>query len=203
MLKLYSAPRTRSIRVAWLLEELKLEYELIQGEFKPTGSNFYIQETPTGKYPTIDDEGLILIESGAICEYLLDKYGDAGLRPDRGTNSYGEYLQWMYFADATAFAPLGIVVWLTLYRDDTDQNMHLVHDAKERAKSGLAYLEDHLEGRNWILGDQFSAADIMMAFTLQAADALGVLTDFPTLTSYLSRLRNRETFTIAAKKTGN
>lgn len=203
MLKLYSAPRTRSFRVAWLLEELEVDYELVQGEFKRTGSSFYIQQTPTGKFPTLDDDGFIMIESCAIAEYLMEKYGDHGLRPTKGTTQYGEYLQWMYFADATAFAPLGIVVWLTLYRDDAEENQELINDARERAGSGFQYLEQALENKTWLLGDHFTAADIMMSFTLMSAEALKILPAFPGLTAYLERLRAREKFDVAIAKTGN
>lgn len=79
MLKLYSAPRTRSIRIAWLLEEMGQPYELINSEFIPTSDEFFIQKTPTGKYPTIDDNGFVMFESGAIAEYLLEKYGDGSV----------------------------------------------------------------------------------------------------------------------------
>lgn len=203
MLKLYSAPRTRSFRVAWLLEELGIDYELIQGEFQRTGSSFYIQKTPTGKFPTLDDDGFIMIESCAIAEYLMDKYGDQGLRPERGTTQYGEYLQWMYFADATAFAPLGIVVWLSVYRDDAADNQALIKDAVERARSGFQYLEQALKDNRYLLGDQLSAADIMMSFTLMSAEALQILEAFPRLSDYLARLRSLETFGITLEKTGN
>lgn len=73
MLKLYSAPRTRSIRVAWLLEEMDMRYQLISGEFRQTGSRFFIEATPTRKYPTIDDDGVVMMESGANVEHLQDK----------------------------------------------------------------------------------------------------------------------------------
>lgn len=66
-----------------------------------------------------------MMESGAIVEHLQDKYGDRGLRPARGTERYSEYLQWLHYVDATAFAPLGLLVGLTVYRDyaeDTEFN---------------------------------------------------------------------------------
>ncbi len=97
MLKLHSAPRTRRIRIAWLLEKLGKAYELSTGEFSQT--------TPTGKCPTIDDDGFITFESDAIVEYLLKKYIDSTFSPERGDPERGEFLQWMYFADATAFSP--------------------------------------------------------------------------------------------------
>ena len=141
MLKLYAAPRTRSLRVAWLLEELGTEYEVILSDFVPTRSRFFIQQTPTGKFPTIDDDGFILFESGAIVEYLLEKHGETTLVPAPGSREKGEWLQWVHFADGTAFPPLGIVIWLAVYRDDADQHPALIEDARQRARTAFELLE--------------------------------------------------------------
>ena len=202
MLKLYCAPRTRSIRISWLLEELDVDYELISSEFVQTKETFFIQQTPTGKYPTIDDEGFIMFESGAIIEYLLDKHPGSSLAPERGTRDYGEFLQWMYFADATAFSPLGIVIWLSVYRDDAAAHPDLIEDARNRAISGLSVLEQHLRDKTYLVGDQFSGADIMMAFTVMAAKLLGLIAADSTLDTYVSRLQTRPAFGIALEKTG-
>ncbi len=202
MLKLYSAPRTRSIRVAWLLEELGVEYELVSENFVPTKSEFFIQNTPTGKFPTIDDDGFIMFESGAIIQYLLDKYDDVSLIPASGTHQRGEFLQWMYFADATAFSPLGILVWLTVYRDDAMSHPQLIEDARHRASAGFDLLEKHLQNREWLVDEKFTAADIMVGFTLSAAKLLGIIDDDSILDQYLTRLQSRPAFAIAYEKTG-
>lgn len=202
MLKLYAAPRTRSLRVAWLLEELDAEYEVVLSEFQPTVSRFFIQNTPTGKFPTIDDEGLILFESGAILEYLLEKYGDRTLVPAPGTRHKGEWLQWMHFADGTAFPPLGIVIWLAVYRDDADRYPELIEAARERALTAFEVLEQRLGDRPWILGDTFSAADIMLGFTLLAARLLGLITSGSALAGYLDRIEARPAYQRALTRTG-
>lgn len=201
-LKLYAAPRTRSLRVAWLLEELGADYDVISCEFRPTGSEFFIQQTPTGKLPTIDDDGFILFESGAILEYLMEKHPGSDLVPPPGTREKGEWLQWMHFAEATAFPPLGIVVWLTLYRDDADRHQTLIEDARHRAATAFGVVERRLEGRQWLLGERFTAADIMLGFTLLAARLLGVLQTESALGRYLERLEARPAFQRALSRTG-
>jgi glutathione S-transferase len=201
-LKLYAAPRTRSLRVAWLLEELGVDYEVVLSAFQPTPTRFFIQATPTGKFPTIDDDGFILFESGAIIEYLLEKHADTTLVPPPGTREKGEWLQWLHFADATAFAPLGIVIWLTVYRDDAAAHSQLVADARQRASTAFEVLADRLAGREWILGDRFSAADIMLGFTLLAARLLGIVAADSTLGGYLQRLEARPAFQRALERTG-
>jgi len=201
-LKLYAAPRTRSLRVAWLLEELGADYEVILAEFKPTRSEFFIQATPTGKFPTIDDDGFVLFESGAIIEYLLERHGANDLMPPPGTREKGEWLQWMHFADSTAFSPLGIVIWLSVYRDDAAEHPALIEDARRRAGTAFALLERRLAGREWILGERFTAADIMLGFTLLAARLLGIVAADSNLGRYLERLEARPAFQRGLSRTG-
>ena len=201
-LKLYAAPRTRSLRVAWLLEELGADYEVILSEFRPTRSEFFVQQTPTGKFPTIDEDGFILFESGAILEYLLERHGDTTLVPPPGTREKGEWLQWLHFADGTAFPPLGIVIWLAVYRDDGARHGELIDDSRRRAMAAFGVLERHLAGREWLLGEQFSAADIMVGFTLLAARLLGLVDADSELARYLGRLESRPAFQRALERTG-
>jgi glutathione S-transferase len=195
MIKLYYAPRTRAVRILWLLEELGLPYELERGEFLPPAKAFFAQHTPLGKFPTIEDGDVVMCESGAIVEYILERYGDGRLAPPIGSPQRAAFLQWIHFAESTAFPPLGILVWLTRYRSDTEQHTALVDDTRGRAAAGLDFLQHHLGQQQYLLGDDFSAADIMMGFTLVAARALGVLDErYPTLDAYLARLQGRPAF---------
>ena len=195
MIKLYYAPRTRAVRILWLLEELGLPYELERGEFLPPAKSFFAQHTPLGKFPTIEDGDVVMCESGAIVEYILERYGDGRLAPPIGSPQRAAFLQWIHFAESTAFPPLGILVWLTRYRSDTEQHTALVDDTRGRAAAGLDFLQHHLGQKQYLLGDDFSAADIMMGFTLVAARVLGVLDErYPTLDAYLARLQGRPAF---------
>jgi glutathione S-transferase len=200
MIKLWFAPRTRSVRVLWLLEEMGLPYELARVTFKPTSSAFFSQSTPTGKLPVIEDGDVLMSESGAILEYLLERYdGDAKFAPAIGDPLRGDFLRWMYFSESTLYPPIGIVVWMTIYRDDADNHLDLVMDAKGRAGQGLDVVQDHLKTNDYLLGDTFCAADIMMGFTLLAADVVGVLPQTHDATrAYLARLGERPAFLTAA-----
>lgn len=195
MIKLYHAPRTRSVRVLWLLEELGLPYELARVEFRPPASAFFSQATPLGKLPTVEDGDVLLCESGAIVEYILERYGEGRLAPPVGSPQRAAFLQWLHFAESTAFPPLGIVVWLARYRGEAEQHASLIEDARARARTGLDFLQRELGARTYLLGAEFSAADIMMGFTLVAARLLGVLDDrYPALRAYLERLEARPAF---------
>ncbi len=95
MIKLYHSPRTRSVRIYWLLEEPGLPYELKTVDFTPETlkSSEYLQVNPLGKVPSIQDNGLTMFESGAILEYILEKYGKGRLAPAPGAPARGPFLQ--------------------------------------------------------------------------------------------------------------
>ncbi len=192
MIKLWYAPRTRSVLVLWLLEELGLPYELERVEFVPPAREFFAQKTPLGKLPVIEDGDVVMCESGAIVEYLLERYGQGRLAPRPGSPVRAAYLQWLHFAESTAFPPLGIVVWLSVYRNEGPALAPLIEDARARAAMGLDFLQRELSSKRYLLGDEFSAADVMMGFTLVAARMLGVLDHrFPALADYVARLEAR------------
>ena len=141
MIKLYFAPRTRSLRILWLLEELGLPYELKRIEFERTSDRFFVQKTPTGKLPTLEDGDVLMCESGAIVQHLLERYGEGRLAPAPGAPERARFLQWLHFAESTAFPPLGITVWLTQYRYDSEGYGTIIKDARTRAAAVAACAE--------------------------------------------------------------
>lgn len=192
MLKLYHAPRTRALRILWLLEELELPFELVSVPFAAPAREFFAQQTPLGKIPTIEDDGIVMCESGAIVQYVLERHGNGRLEPAVGEPGRAAYLQWLHFAEATAYQPIGILAWLTRYRDDAADHIALLDDVRHRAAAGLAFLEEAIGEGPWLLGERFTAADVMMGFTLLAARMLGVLDErYPQLVRYLDRLQGR------------
>jgi glutathione S-transferase len=193
MLRLYYAPRTRSVRVRWLLEELGLPHELLRVEFRP-GTTFS-QATPLGKLPVLEDGETVIGESGAILEYILERHASGRLAPPVGSAQRGEFLQWLHFAEGTAFPPLSVLIWHGIYRKDADRVPLAIEAARERAASVLAVIEKHLSSREYLLGSEFSAADVMLGFTLAAAQFLGVLdARYPATLAYLERLTQRPAY---------
>jgi len=197
MIKLWFAPRTRAVRVRWLLEELGLPHELVRVDFNRPAHTF-AQSTPLGKLPVIEDDGAVIGESGAIVEYVLERYGNGRLAPPIGSPLRGEFLQWVHFAESTAFSPVGVVVWHTLYEQNADRFPDVIQSARGRALEAFGFVEKRLEGRDYLLGADFSGADVMMGFTLFAARALGVLDDrYANVNRYLARLEQRPAFQTA------
>ncbi len=197
MLRLYFAPRTRAVRVRWLLEELGLPYELERVEFVvPT--RMFAQATPVGKIPVLEDDGVTIFESGAILEYILERHGEGRLAPPIGSPLRGPFLQWMHYAEGTAAPPMSVILWHVFYRGDAGEFPGFIDAWRERAHDGLLVVERALAGNDYLLGAEFSAADIMIGFTLGAARILGVLDDrLPNLAAYLARLEGRPAFQAA------
>jgi glutathione S-transferase len=191
MIKLYHAQRTRSIRIVWLLEELGIPYELASVAFIPPRYSFE-QNTPAGKFPVIEDGGLTMFESGAILEYLIEKYGNGRLAPAIGTPDRGRYLQWVHFAEATALPPIGDLTRHTILLPETARLPQVAEDGRVRAINALNVLERALAAKEYLIGNEFSGADIMMGYFLMAARMLGVIgTAHPNVGAYWERLAAR------------
>lgn len=199
MIKLYHAPMTRSVRVRWLLEELGLPYELETIDFVPPAKGFFSQKTPLGKLPVIEDDGAVICESGAIVEYILERYGEGRLGPPVGSPGRGAFLQWIHFAEGTVYPPLGTIVWHTFYRQDAAKIPEVIEDARGRAGSALTFLSQQMGGSQWVLGEEFSAADIMLGYALAIARFVKVLDDFEPLGAYLERLEARPAYQRATE----
>jgi len=198
MLKVYHAARTRSIRILWLLEELGLPYEIEKVAFTPKPMPFG-QSAPFGKVPALSDGDMTMFESGAMVEYILERYGNGRLAPAVGHGDRPAYLQWLHFAESTAFAPVSVVVWMKLYRQDAEQNAAIIADAQVRAAVAFEFLEKHMGDHDYLLPSGFSAADIMMGFTLNAARAFGIIDEkFAKLDAYSKRLAARPALVKAA-----
>ena len=202
MITLYHSPRTRSVRVLWLLEELGLPYELKAVPFTEEAlkSPDYLKLNPFGKVPALTDGDLTMFESGAIVEYLLERYGQGRLAPPVGTAERGAFLQWVHFAEATLMAPLGAMAQHMIFLPEAERIPAVVADSQAKLKGLLTAVEAALGGKAYILGGTFSAADIMLGYSLLLTKWFGMLADFPTLHAYMARLEERPTLqkTLAA-----
>lgn len=197
MLKVYHAPNTRSVRIVWLCEELGIPYELETLAFDPKDlkSEAYLAVHPLGKVPSIDDDGLILNESGAITQYLLSKHGNGRMEPRPGTPEYGTYLHWLHFAEATFMVPLGNIAQHGFIRPEDQRIPKVLEEAQENAVKMLGIVDKALEGKDYICGKEFTAADTMLGYDLLLCKMFGLLgDDFPNAKAYFERLATRDGF---------
>lgn len=201
MIRIYHAPNTRSIRIIWLCEELGLPYQVDKIDFSPAyrHSPAYRALNPVGKVPAIADGDFTMFESGAIVEYLLERYGQGRLRPAPGTHDSARYLQWSWFAEATFARPLGDIAQHTVVRPESERIPAVAADGKARALLCLDALEVAIAGKQFLLGDAFTAADIIMGYTLFLARRFNVMQAgaHPAANAYYDRLLARPAYAKA------
>lgn len=194
MINLYHSPRTRSVRIYWLLEELGVPYQLETLAFTPDALKGpeYLKVHPLGKLPAIQDGDVTMFESGAILEYILEQYGNGRLAPAPGSAARAAFLQWVHFAEATATPPLADIAQHMLFKPEAERIPAVIADAQARVAVVLGALEQALAGKQYLLGSEFSAADIMMGYSLLLVKWFGLLTpEYPNVTAYLARLQQR------------
>ena len=187
MLKLYHNPMTRSLRVLWLLEELGLDYSLESVEFvPPVEGKLFAQKTPTGRFPTLEDGEITIGESGAIIEYLIERYGEGRLAPPIGSPLRAKYLQWMHFPEGT------INPYVNAIRRFAPVTPAIVAAMREELDIAIALVDDELTYNTYIVGNDFTGADIMLAVSLLSVNSLGSLVEnYTNIVAYFARLQSR------------
>ena len=202
MLKVHHLNNSRSQRILWLLEELNAPYEIVQYQRMspvPLAPPELKSVHPLGKSPVITDDGDAIAESGAIVEYILDKYGNGRLRPEAGTRDRVKYMEWMHYAEGSAMLPLLMNMYMGFLGEAAAP---LRPRVESEIANHLSYLESAIRGRDFFVGRDLTGADIQLTFVLEAADAGGVLKDYPALAGYLSRMQARPAYRRAIDKGG-
>jgi glutathione S-transferase len=203
MIVIHHLNNSRSQRILWLLEELGLEYRLEKYQRDPK-TNLAPPELraihPLGKSPVMQDGGLILPESGAIIEYLLEKYGDGRLAPQPNTPERVRYLYWMHFSEGTLMLHLVSRLYLTRVGEAAKAMQGRV---EVMIGNELDLVEDELGRSSHIAGEVFSAADIQMGFPLEFAVFAGLASDRHTrLHDYVGRMQARPAYRRAIETGG-
>lgn len=198
MLKIYHVAGTRSVRPIWLCFELDLDFEIVPIDFSSAyrDSLEWRSISPAGKVPALTDGDVAMFESGAMLEFILDRYGEDRLRPEKGTPESAEYLQWSWFAEATLSRPLGFMRAMKLVNavsKGEEEVGAIAADGEKKAQAALQAVEQGLADREFLVGTGFTAADIMTGYSLDLLNHLYPLTDnYPQTAAYLSRLKARE-----------
>ena len=202
MVKIYHVAGTRGLRAIWTCEELAIPYEVEVISFDAAfrASPKWRKLNPVGKVPAMTDGELVMFESGAMVQYLVDRYGQGKLQPKPGTPDHAHYLQWSWFAEATFSRPLGEVVNHGREFPGDRRITEVVDEMKNRATLSLEAVAEEISDKQYLVAEEFSAADIMMGYTIMLADRL---LDKPLpdkIIPYWERLNEREGFTIAQAK---
>ncbi len=217
MIVVHHLNNSRSQRVLWLLEELGLDYEIkrYERDRKTMLAPAALRAVhPLGKSPVVTDGDLTLAESGAIVEYLVERYGEGCLAPSRQLPDYLRYRYWLHYAEGSLMPPL--LLKLVFDKIETAPMPFfvkpVVRAVSGKAKSSfimpqitthLAYLEAELGKAKWFVNDDFSAADVQLSFPIEAAAARGGLdASRPRLMDYLKRIHGRPAYKKAVERGG-
>jgi len=217
MITVHHLTNSRSQRVLWLLEELGLEYEIVRYERNPKtmlAPPELKKIHPLGKSPVVVDGDAVLAESGAVIEYLLEKYGAGRLKPAAGTQDKLRWTYFLHYAEGSMMAPL--LMKLVFDRVETSPAPFFVKPIargiarkvkgsyiQPQIEQHLKFLEGELGQRDWFAGAEFSAADIQMSFPLEAAAARGGLDSaYPNLTAFLTHIHARPAYQRALDRGG-
>jgi len=202
MLKVHHLNNSRSQRILWLLEELAAPYEIVHYQRMspiPLAPPELKAVHPLGKSPVITDGDVTIAESGAIVEYILDKYGKGRLRPAAGSSDHIKYIEWMHYAEGSAMLPMMMHLYLGFLGDAA---MMLRPRVDSEIANNLTYISNALEGRNFLVGNDLTGADIQIVFVLEAASSSGLLKDYPALEKYLAGMQARAAYQRAIEKGG-
>lgn len=217
MIVVHHLNQSRSQRVLWMLEELELSYDIqfYQRDPKTMLAPPSLRAVhPLGKSPVLSDGPVVVAESAAILEYLLETYGHGRFQPGQGTAEWRQYRYWMHYAEGSLMFPL----LMTLVFGQIEKSpmpffvKPIVTEVVKKVRSSfinpqlelhMNFLEGELQQKPWFAGDDFSAADIQLSFPIEA---LAARADFggryPKLQSFVEKIRSRPAYQRAIAKGG-
>ncbi len=193
---------SRSQRILWLLEELALPYEIKRYERHPKtqrAPDSLKAIHPLGKSPMIEDDGRMIIESGAIVEHICAHHGGDLYVPERGTDDYTRHLELIHFAEGSAMTP----TLLNLYVGRLEEaGAPLMPRINEQLTSHFDFMENELSSSGHFIGDKLSAADFMLSFPAEVAIAQGRAKTHPKLAAFVKWLQARPAYQRGLEKGG-
>jgi len=217
MLIVHHLNESRSQRLLWLLEELGLSYQIKRYQRDP--ETMLAPESlravhPLGKSPVLSDGELVLAESGAIMEYVIERYGNGRLIPPLGSNEHLRYRYWLHYAEGSLMPPLLLkLVFDRLERAPAPFFIKpVVRGIAAKVRSAfidpqltlhLDYIESELGKSTWFAGSELTGADIQMSFPLEAARSrAGLAADHPRSLAFLQRIHARPAYQRALEQGG-
>ena len=217
MVAVHHLNNSRSQRVLWLLEELGLDYNVVRYQRDATtmlAPASLRKVHPLGKSPVVVDGENTLAESGAILEYLVDRYDTArSFAPSPGTPEHLRYRYWLHYAEGSAMPPMLLSLVFSRIRQApmpffAKPIAHRIADKAmasfvgPQVKLHLDYMESELAKSRWFAGEDFSAADIQMSFPVEAASVRAGFKDRPHLKGFLERIHARPAYQRALEQGG-
>ena len=196
-MKLYHYSKSRSTRVLWLLEELGLEYDAEMLPFDARAFNLadHLEIESYGEMPMLVDAAASMSESIAIVTYLLDRYGEGRFEPDRESDAYGPFLEWIQFGERSLMDPLSQLVQHTSLLPVGERDRAAADKARATFTHFARSVDEAVAGKVYLMGEDFSAADIVVGYALFVAEEFDVFpSGLDNLRAYYERLSGRPAF---------
>lgn len=202
MITVHHLNDSRSQRILWLLEELGLAYEIkpYQRDATTRLAPPELKDVhPLGKSPLITDEGRTIGESGAIIDYIIRRHANGALQPAPDTAAYDSYQEWLHYAEGSAMLPLMLNMYV-MRLGDAGAALH--PRIQGEMANHLGYVNGALDGRDWLVGDGLTGADIQMSFVGEVTGAFGQLGTYPNIEAWVNRFQARPAYKTALAKGG-
>ena len=202
-MKLYYARESRAVRVAWVLEELGLEYDVHKFSLgdRSMREPAYLSLHPMGRVPTLEDGKIRLFESGAIVQYILEKYGNGQFVPRSKNSNFASYLQWFHYAEGMIMPPMNTLVVETILLPPERRIEINVKRASKLLNQMLRAVNENLSDKAYLVGPELTAAEFMTGHAVIMSQRLGIdMKDKPYLIEYIKRLETRDAFITASNK---
>ena len=200
MIVVHHLNESRSQRILWLLEELGLPYE-VRPYARDAKTRLAPPELmavhPLGKSPVIEDQGRLLTESGAVVDYLIRRHGGGRLQPAADTPEFDDHQRWLHYAEGSAMLPLLLKLYVARLGD---AGAPLWPRIDSELVTHLGYVNRALQGREWLVGDALSGADIQMSFVAEAAR--GLRASYPAMDAWVRRFQARPAYQRALVRGG-
>ena len=201
MITVHHLDNSRSQRILWLLEELGLEYRIVKHKRLPVG--FAPPELkavhPLGKAPVVELDGRVVAESGAAVQLIVQLYGAGKLAPAPGSAEYVRYVEWLHYPEGSLSLPSSMALFGRVFNVDNALYQGYVQN---QIDLHLNYVASSLSGRQFLVGDSLTGADIQLTFSLQAARRSKLLEPYAELNAYVERMEARPAYQRAIEKGG-
>lgn len=202
MIEVHHLIESRSRRITWMLEELDLPYEVItyqRDAHTRLAPPELMKIHPLGKAPVLRDGDQVMIESGAIIEYLIRQYGNGQFAPAVGTPDYNRYSQFLHYAEGSAMLPLMLKLYVGRLGE---ASAPLQPRIQSELANHLGYLNAELADRDYFVGDALSGADVQVSFVAQMAVRGGGRESYPNLARFVDMIEARPAYQRAIGKSG-
>ena len=203
MITVHHLNESRSQRILWLLEELGVPYE-IQFYWRDPHTKMAPAELqrvhPLGKSPIVTDDGRAIAESGAIIDYIIRHYGNGRLQPDPRSKDYDDYVYWLHYAEGSASLPFVID---PIAKSFGKMAAPLQRRVDRELDLNLRFIDHCLDGNEYLVGGELSAADVQMSFVGELAVNFMDSSAYPNLEAWVARFQARPAYREAVERGGS